>query len=98
MKKESKAIAGLLRGDMLMLVVFLLAAVGMSAFVLVQVMPAVDSAAIKPLLIVVCAVSTLVLGGAMASVMMHLRKNKEEVYGEELYYKELARQQKEGTQ
>lgn len=96
MKKDSKAIAGLLKGDILMIVVFLLAAVGIGAFVLVQIMPAVDSAAIRILLIVACAVSTLVLGGAMASVLLHLRRNKEEVYGEELYYKDLARQQKEG--
>ena len=96
MKKDSKAIAGLLRGDILMLVVFLLAAVCIGAFVLVQVMPAVETAALKTLLVIVCAVSTLVLGGAMACVMMHLRKNKDEVYGEELYYKDLARQQKEG--
>lgn len=96
MKKDSKAIAGLLRGDILMLVVFLLAAVGIGAFVLVQVMPAVESASLKILLICVCAVSTLVLGGSMASVMMHLRKTKDEIYGEELYYSELARKQKEG--
>ena len=96
MKNDSKAIASLLRNDILLLVVFLLAAIGIGGFVLVQVMPAVESAAVKTLLIVICAVSTLVLGGAMASVMMHLRKEKEEVYGEEIYYKELARQQKEG--
>ena len=96
MKNDSKAIAKLLRNDCLLLAVFLLAALGIGAFVLVQVMPAVQSASLKVLLIVVCAVSTLVLGGAMASVMMHLRKNKDDVYGEELYYKELARQQKEG--
>lgn len=98
MKRDSKAIAGLLKGDILMLAVFLLAAVGIGAFVLTQLMPAVESAAIKTLLIVVCAVSTLVLGGAMTSVLMHLRRNKEEVYGEELYHKELARQQKEGKE
>lgn len=96
MKNDSKAIAKLLRTDSLLLAVFLLAAVGIGAFVLVQVMPAVESASLKVLLICVCAISTLVLGGAMASVLMHLRKHKDEVYGEELYYKELARQQKEG--
>ncbi len=96
MKNDSKAIAKLLRNDILLLAVFLLAALGIGAFVLVQVMPAVESASLKVLLIVFCAVSTLVLGGSMASVMMHLRKRKDEVYGEELYYKELARQQKEG--
>lgn len=96
MKNDSKAIASLLRKDSIMLVVFLLAAIGIGAFVLVQVMPAVTSASLKILLICVCAVSTLVLGGAMASVMMHLRKTKDEVYGEEIYYSELARKQKEG--
>lgn len=96
MKNDSKAIAKLLRNDCLLLLVFLLAAIGIGAFVLVQVMPAVESASLKVLLICVCAVSTLVLGGAMASVLMHLRKRKDDVYGEELYYKELARQQKEG--
>ena len=95
MKNDSKAIASLLRNDILLLVVFLLAAIGIGGFVLVQVMPAVESAAIKILLIAVCAISTLVLGGAMASVMVHLRNKKDEVYGEELYYKELARKQKE---
>ena len=96
MKNDSKAVASLLRKDSLLLIVFLLAAIGIGAFVLVQVMPAVASASLKILLICVCAVSTLVLGGSMASVMMHLRKTKEEVYGEELYYAELGRKQKEG--
>ena len=96
MKNDSKAVNGLLGKDSAMLAVFLLVVIGIAAFVMVQVLPIVESAGLKVLLLVICACATLVLGGAMASVMLHLRKRKDEVYGEELYYAELARKQKEG--
>ena len=96
MKNDSKAINGLLGKDSAMLAVFLLVVIGIAAFVMVQVLPIVESTGLKVLLLVICACATLVLGGAMASVMLHLRKRKDEVYGEELYYAELARKQKEG--
>mgnify|MGYP003293210417 CR=1 FL=1 len=96
MKNDSKAVNGLLGKDSAMLAVFLLVVIGIAAFVMVQVLPIVESTGLKVLLLVICACATLVLGGAMASVMLHLRKRKDEVYGEELYYAELARKQKEG--
>lgn len=96
MKNDSKAVNGLLGKDSAMLAVFLLVVIGIAAFVMVQVLPIVESAGLKVLLLVICACATLVLGGAMASVMLHLRKRKDEIYGEELYYAELARKQKEG--
>ena len=96
MKNDSKAVNGLLGKDSAMLAVFLLVVIGIAAFVMVQLLPIVESTGLKVLLLVICACATLVLGGAMASVMLHLRKRKDEVYGEELYYAELARKQKEG--
>jgi len=96
MKNESKAVNGLLGKDSAMLAVFLLVVIGIAVFVMAQVLPIVESASLRILLLVICACATLVLGGAMASVMLHLRKRKDEIYGEELYYAELARKQKEG--
>ncbi len=95
MKNDSKAIQSCLNKDCALLVVFLLVVVAIAIFVMAQVLPIVDSASLRVLLLVICACATLVLGGAMMSVMMHLRKRKDEIYGEEIYYSELVRKQKE---
>lgn len=96
MKDNSKAVAGMLSKDTILLIVFLVAALGISCFVLFQTLAIVDSSAVKTLLIVVFTVTMAAMAGSMAWVMLHLRKNKDEVYGEDLYYQELIRQQKEG--
>ena len=96
MKDNSKAIASMLLKDTILLVVFLVVALGISCFVLFQTLAIVESGAVKALIVGVFTVTMLVLGGAMAWVTMHLRKNKDEVYGEDLYYQDLIRKQKEG--
>lgn len=98
MKDNSKAIASMLHKDTLLIVAFLIGVVGISCFVLFQTLAIVESGSVKALIVGVFAVTMLVLGSAMAWVTMHLRKNKDEVYGEDLYYQDLIRQQKEGRQ
>lgn len=96
MKDNSKAIAAMLRKDTVLLLAFMVVAVGICCFVLFQTFAIVESGAVKTLLAVVFVVTMLVLGGSMAWVTRHLRKNKDEVYGEDLYYQDLIRKQKEG--
>ena len=96
MKDNSKAIAGMLRMDTVLLAAFMLVAVGICCFVLFQTLAIVESSAIKTLLATVFVITMLVLGGSIAWVSRHLRKNKDEVYGEYLYYQDLIRKQKEG--
>ena len=96
MKDNSKAVAGMLFKDVILLAVFLLAALGINCFVLLQTLPIVDDAALRTVITVVFTATSLVLAGAMAWVARHLSKNKDEVYGEDLHYQHLIRQQKEG--
>jgi len=98
MKDNSKAVASMLLKDTVLLAVFLLAALGISCFVLLQVLPIVESAGVRTVLIAVSAVTMAVLAGSMAWVTMHLRKNADDVYGEDLYYQELIRRQRGGLQ
>ena len=96
MKDNSNAVASMLRKDAALLIAFLVVVVGICCFVLFQVLAIIDSSAVKTLILSVFVIAMLVLGGAMAWVLRHLSKNKEEVYGEDLYYQELIRKQKEG--
>ena len=96
MKDNSKAIAGMLRKDSILLIAFMVVAVGICCFVLIQTLAITESSAVKTLLAAVFVITMLVLGGSMAWVTRHLSKNKDEVYGEDLYYLDLIRKQKEG--
>ena len=96
MKDNSKAVASMLLKDTILLIAFLVAALGMNFFVLFEALSVTESTVIKGVLIAVFAVTMLVMAGSMTWVTLHLRKNKDEVYGEDLYYQDLIRQQKEG--
>ena len=97
MKDKGKAVTGMLRKDIVLLVVFLLAALGISCFVLNQVLTIVERGTARTAIIVVFSVAMLALAGSMAWVAVHLRKNKNEVYGEDLDFQNLIRQQKEDS-
>ena len=90
-KTETKGkIDGMFRRDCALLVVFLLAAAAITLFVLFQVLPLAESGSTTVLLTAVCGVFLLALAGAMLWVLRYLQKNRDEVYGEEIYYRELA--------
>lgn len=96
MKPQETAVKRMLRQDCVLLFVFLLAALGINAFVLTQTLAIVDSGALRAGITAVFAVTMLVLAGAIVWVGRHLRRNRDEVYGDDLYYQDLIRRQKEG--
>jgi di/tricarboxylate transporter len=97
MKDNGKAITSMLYKDCVLLVVFLLVSLGINCFVLLETLAIMESGTPRTVVIAIFAVTMLTLAGSMVWVTMHLCKNKDEVYGEDLYYQELIQQQKEGA-
>lgn len=93
---SEKGIKRMLRRDCLLLAAFLLAALGFNSFILVQTVSIAETAALRGGLIAVFAVTMLVLTGSILWVGRHLLRNRDEIYGEDLHYQQLIRQQKEG--
>lgn len=96
MKPQETAMKRMLRQDCILLFIFLLAALGISAFVLIQTLSIVDSSVLRAGIIIVFALTMLVLAGAILWVGRHLSRNRDVVYGKDLYYQQVIRQQKEG--
>ncbi|HIY21654.1 MAG TPA: hypothetical protein H9841_07135 [Candidatus Flavonifractor merdigallinarum] len=96
MKPQESAVEGMLRRDCILLAVFLLAALGINAFVVLETLPIVDDPGLRAGIVVVFAAAMLVLAGAMFWVGRHLFRNRTEVYGEDLHYQQLIKEQKGG--
>jgi flagellar basal body-associated protein FliL len=97
-EKDKKSMNRLLRNDSVLLIVFGVVAIVTVCYILVQVLGILEDPALGSILVIVAIISILTLVGAMAGVFVHLHKNKTEVYGEELYYQELIKKEKEGIQ
>lgn len=95
MKDQDRAEAAMLRRDCALLLIFLAAALGIVGFVLSQALAVTEAAALRALLAGVCGLSMLVLAGGMLWVLRHLRRNRREVYGEDLYWQAALKKQKE---
>lgn len=96
MKPQETAMKRMLRQDCILLFLFLLATLGINVFVLIQTLAIVDSGGLRVAITAVFAVTMLVLTGAIVWVGRHLSRNRDEVYGDDLHYQQLIRQQKEG--
>ena len=96
MKDQKKRAVSMFRRDCCILAAFTVLAVCMVLFVLTQVLSVTDSGTAGTVLTVVAGVSCIALVGAILAVILHLRKNCQEIYGEDIHYQELIKLQKEG--
>ena len=95
MKDNRQKIAAMVFKDVAMLVVFLAAFLGISGFVFFQVLDIVGDGGVRLLLTAAFALAMVVLSGSIVWVIAYLRRSRDEVYGEDLHYQDLIRQQKE---
>lgn len=98
MKTNKKTVNRIFCNDSVLLIAFAALAFATVYLILVQVLDIVENALLRIALLIVAGVSLLSLAGAITGVLIHLRKNKAEIYNEELYYQELIKQEKEHNQ
>ena len=95
MEEKSRRAKAMLRGDILILGVFLAVLLGVNGFILVQALPLLTQGS-SWILIVPFAAAMCVLFGTLIKVGVHLYQNRDTLYEEERYYREIARQSAEG--
>ena len=79
----------MLCGDLLMLGIFLAVLLGVNGFILIQAMPLATQSN-GWILIAPFAAAMLVLSGTLIKVGLHLYQNREALYKEEAYYRDIA--------
>lgn len=95
MKNRNSLIRQMLIRDGVVLCLFLTGYIGLTCFVINQVLYFITSdSPMKTILCTFCVLSVLILGGAMFWIFLYLMKNENEVYGQELEMRQQIREQK----
>lgn len=96
MEQKNSQTAAMLRGDILMLGIFLAVLLGVNGFILTQTLPLLAQRN-SGVLIVPFVSAILVLSGTLINVGVHLYQNRDVLYREEQYYRDMA-QKKAGKE
>ena len=95
MRRKNSQTEAMLRGDILILGVFLAVLLGVNGFILAQALPLLAQG--SWILIVPFAAAMLVLSATLIKVGVHLYQNRDVLYREEKHYRDIA-QQKAGKE
>lgn len=96
MKRKNSQTEAMLRGDILILGVFLAVLLGVNGFILAQALPLLAQGS-GWILNMPFAAAMLVLSGTLIKVGVHLYQNRDVLYKEEKHYRDIA-QQKAGKE
>ena len=94
MKNHNSLIRQMLIRDGVVLCLFLTGYIGLTCFVINQVLCFISDSPMNTILCTFCTLCVLILGGAMFWIFLYLMKNENEVYGQELEMRQQIREQK----
>jgi len=95
MKKYDSFINRMVLQDAVILGVFLVSFIGLTRFVMTQVLSFVTESPLYIILCVIGALCMLILGSAMLWIFLQLLHNRADVYGQELDMKQKIQEEKE---